>query len=95
MKGGIYENLISNMLVSNNYSLHFYKPKENDQEIEFLISKEANIIPIEVKSKNGRTESLNSYINNYNPKMTYKFIDGNAGNEDNIIVLPHYMAMYI
>lgn len=95
MKGGIYENLISNMLVSNNYSLHFYKPKENDQEIEFLISKEANIIPIEVKSKNGRTESLNSYINNYKPKMTYKFIDGNAGNEDNKIVLPHYMAMYI
>jgi len=95
MKGGIYENLISNMLVSNNYLLHFYKPKENDQEIEFLISKEANIIPIEVKSKNGRTESLNSYINNYKPKMTYKFIDGNAGNEDNKIVLPHYMAMYI
>lgn len=95
MKGGIYENLISNMLVSNNYSLHFYKPKENDQEIEFLISKEANIIPIEVKSKNGRTESLNSYINNYKPKMTYKFIDGNAGNDDNKIVLPHYMAMYI
>ena len=98
MKGGIYENLISNMLVSNNYSLHFYKPKENDQEIEFLISKEANIIPIEVKSKNGRTESLNSYINNYKPKMTYKFIDGNAGNagnDDNKIVLPHYMAMFI
>lgn len=95
MKGGIYENLISNMLISNNYPLHFYKPKENDQEIEFLISKDANIIPIEVKSKNGRTESLNSYIKNYKPKITYKFIDGNAGNEDNKIVLPHYMAMYI
>ena len=81
------------MLLSRNYSLHFYKPKENNQEIEFIISKDSNIIPIEVKSKNGKTESLNSYIERFNPRLTYKFIDGNAGKVDNKITLPHYMAM--
>ena len=95
MKGGIYENLIANMLLSNGFDLHFYKPKENDQEIEFVISKNANIIPIEVKSRNGKTESLNDYIKKYKPNTTYKFIDGNAGNVDNKITLPHYMAMFI
>ena len=95
MKGGIYENLIANMLINNGYDLHFYKPKENDQEIEFVISKNANIIPIEVKSRNGKTESLNEYIKKYKPSITYKFIDGNTGNVDNKITLPHYMAMFI
>ena len=93
MKGGIYENLIANMLLSRNYSLHFYKPKENNQEIEFVISKDSNIIPVEVKSKNGKTKSLNCYIESFNPKLTYKFVDGNAGRADNKITLPHYMAM--
>lgn len=95
MKGGVYENLIANMLLSKGYSLHFYKPKENDQEIEFVISKNAEIIPIEVKSKNGRTESLNSFIKKYNPKIVYKFIDGNSGKTDNKVTLPHFMAMYL
>lgn len=95
MKGGIYENLIANMLLSNGYDLHFYKPKENNQEIEFVISKNANIVPIEVKSKNGSTESLNCYIESFKPNISYKFIDGNAGRIDNKITLPHYMAMFV
>ena len=95
MKGGIYENLIANMLLCNGYDLHFYKPKENDQEIEFVISKDANIIPIEVKSKNGSTESLNIYMERFKPNVAYKFIDGNAGRIDNKITLPHFMAMFL
>lgn len=95
MKGGIYENLIANMLLCNGYDLHFYKPKENDQEIEFVISKDANIIPVEVKSKNGSTESLNTYMEMFKPNVAYKFIDGNAGRIDNKITLPHFMAMFL
>ena len=95
MKGGIYENLIANMLLCNGYDLHFYKPKENDQEIEFVISKDANIIPVEVKSKNGSTESLNIYMERFKPNVAYKFIDGNAGRIDNKITLPHFMAMFL
>ena len=95
MKGGIYENLIANMLLCNGYDLHFYKPKENEQEIEFVISKDANVIPVEVKSKNGSTESLNAYVKEFKPVITYKFIDGNAGRIDNKITLPHYMAMFV
>ena len=95
MKGGIYENLIANMLLCKGYDLYFYKPKENNQEIEFVISKNANIIPIEVKSKNGSTESLNDYMKKFKPYVAYKFIDGNAGRIDNKITLPHFMAIYV
>lgn len=95
MKGGVYENLISCMLLSKNYSLNYYKPKENTQEIEFLISKDANIIPIEVKSKNGVTKSLNDYIKTFKPEAAYKLIDGNCGSSNNRITLPHYMTMFL
>ena len=56
-------------------------------EIEFVISKDSNIIPIEVISKNGKTESLNYYTERFKPKLSYKFIDGNAGRVDNIATL--------
>lgn len=64
-------------------------------EIEFVISKDSNTTPIEVKSKNGKTESLNYYIERFKPKLSYKFIDGNAGRVDNKITLPNYMAMML
>lgn len=64
-------------------------------EIEFVISKDSNIIPIEAKSKNGKTKSLNFYTERFKPKLSYKFIDGNAGRVDNKITLPHYMAMML
>ena len=80
-------------LVSDTYERDLNKYL--DQEIEFVISKNAEIIPIEVKSKNGRTESLNSFIKKYNPKIVYKFIDGNTGKTDNKVTLPHFMAMYL
>ena len=95
VKLGIYENIIAEMLIKKGYKLHYYKPVENDQEIEFLISKQGKIYPIEVKAKNGSTISLNRYIDKFHPEKTYKFIDGNIGKENERLTLPHYMAMFL
>ena len=94
-KGGIYENLIAEMLVKRGYRLHYFKEGESNQEIEFIISKNASIIPIEVKSKRGATVSLNKYIDKYQPETAIKLIDGNMGIESVKITMPHYMAMFL
>ena len=94
VKGGIYENLIACMLMQKGDPLYFYKPDENDQEIEFIISRNAQAVPIEVKAKRGETISLNSFIERRKPAVAYKLIDGNVGKADQKITIPHYMAMF-
>ena len=95
IKGGIYENIISTMLLQNGHNLYYYKPMENNQEIEFLIEKNGKIRPIEVKARNGATVSLNSFIENFHPEIAYKFIEGNIGRMGNKLSLPHYFAMFL
>lgn len=94
-KGGIYENLICDMLIKKGYNIHYYKTENNSQEIEFLITQNSNIIPIEVKSGNGSSISLNNYIQEYKPPYAYKLINGNLGVNESKITLPLYMAMFI
>ena len=94
-KGGIYENLVFDMLIKRGFVLNYYKNDRNTQEIEFLYADDGQVIPIEVKSKNGATVSLNSFISEYDPPFAYKLISGNVGVLDKKITLPLYMAMFI
>ena len=94
-KGGIYENLIFDILYKRGFSLNYYKKADNVQEIEFIFEHDGSVIPIEVKSKNGETESLNSFTRDFNPPYAYKLIDGNIGVNGVKISLPQYMAMFL
>lgn len=94
-KGGIYENLIADMLIKKNIPLVYYKSENSTLEIEFLINSEINIIPVEVKAGNSATASLNSYLQKFKPEYAYKFITGNAGENENKRTLPLYMAMFL
>lgn len=93
-KGGIYENLIFDILHKRGFKLYYYK-KNDSLEIEFLFEKEGSAIPVEVKSKKGENVSLNSFIADFNPAFAYKLIDGNIGVSGNKITVPQYMAMFI
>ena len=94
-KGGIYENLIFDILYKRGYHLNYYKRQDNTQEIEFLFEQNEAAIPVEVKSKKGETESLNNFIKEFEPPYAYKLIDGNVGVNETKITLPQYMAMFI
>lgn len=94
-KGGIYENIISESLLKRGYKLYYYKTQNSSMEIEFVIEKNGEVIPIEVKAGNDSTPSLNSFINKYYPKVSYKFVNGNVGFLDGKKTLPHYMVMFI
>ena len=94
-KGGIYENVISECLLKNGYTLHYYKPSSNSQEIEFIIEKDCEVMPIEVKAGNTSTISLNNFITEFKPSSAYKLVNGNVGFNGAKKTYPHYMVIFI
>lgn len=93
-KGGIYENVISESLIKQGYNLFYHKPNDN-RELEFLLEKNGEVIPVEVKAGNTATISLDDFIREYEPKEAFKFVDGNVGVADGKITLPHYMIIFL
>lgn len=93
-KGGIYENFVAETLIKNGYTLHYYKPNDNS-ELEFIIEKDGEVLPIEVKAGNTATKSLDSFINEYAPSIALKLIGGNVGMIDSKLTIPHFMTMYL
>jgi predicted AAA+ superfamily ATPase len=94
-KGAIYENLVADILLKKRISLNYYKPSENYQEIEFLLSKNGGIIPLEVKAGNSATISLDTFIKDFKPQYALKLITGNVGVTGTKITMPLYMAMFL
>lgn len=93
-RGAIYENIIAESLVKLGYTLHYYKPDDN-HELEFLIEYNDEVLPIEVKSSNSQTVSLNNFIRDFKPSIAYKLISGNVGYSDSKFSIPHYMIMFL
>lgn len=94
-KGGIYENLVFDLLHKRGVALRYWRRRDSTQEIEFLLERDGDIVPVEVKSKRGATTSLNGFIEQYAPRMAYKLIDGNAGRDGCKVTLPHFMATFL
>lgn len=95
-KGGLYECVIADILYKKGFILYFYKNETTRKEVDFIIQKDGNVIPIEVKSGNTRATSLNKVFKKWPEIETaYKFVDGNMGKEGSIITAPLYMAMFV
>lgn len=93
-RGGIYENIISECLVKRGYTLHYYKP-DDDHEVEFLIERDGEVLPIEVKAGNTASVSLNNFIRDFSPSKAYKLIANRNGLSGVKETLPHYFVLFI
>lgn len=97
-KGGFWEAAAADALYKNGYTMHFYKNETSSKrEIDFLIIKEGNLVPVEVKGGNSSAVSLNSLMKNTAElPYAYKLVDGNVGvSEHRVITIPLYMVMFI
>ncbi len=93
-KGAIVENYVAMELSANNYELYYYS--DDRMEIDFIIQRHDEIIPIEVKSKrNKRSRSFNKYMKQYSPSRGIRITQGNFGLKDNIKSIPLYAAFCI
>ena len=93
-RGGIYENVIAESLLKRGYTLYYFKP-DSEHEIEFLIEKNGEVVPVEVKAGNNPSISLNDFINRFVPSVAYKLIGGKNGISGIKVTLPHYFVMFI
>lgn len=94
-KGGIFENLVFDILNKRNKELFYYKNENNTKEIEFLYENIDGVVPVEVKSKKGRAISFVSFVEEFKPKNAYKVIYGNQGSVNGYMTIPYYMLMFI
>jgi len=89
-KGAFTENYIAQELkISLQKELYYWA--NNTSEIDFLISYEDVVIPIEIKSGfNTKAKSLKVYIEKYNPKITIRSSLRNFNHSHNIYDVPLY-----
>ncbi len=92
-KGAIFENIIAQVLYSQGNKLYFYNRK-NTLELNFVLSKNGKITPIEVKANN-KAKSLSTILKENKDMEGIKLVYGNVGYSNNILTLPLYMAMFL
>ena len=102
-EGMIMENIVAQMLRRNGHKLYFYSRsdpdhRENHMEIDFLITENKKIAPVEVKSGNYRSHaSLDKFRKKFSRKIgtSYILYTKDVMEKDGILHLPLYMAMFL
>lgn len=94
-KGGMAENYVDLQLTINGYRTYYWE-SERGAEVDFIIQREGNLIPIEVKSAdNTKAKSLKIYMDAYKPEYAIKLSAKNFAFEDNKKTIPLYAAFCI
>ena len=94
-KGGMAENYVNVQLSINGYHTYYWESKRG-AEIDFVIQRDGQLIPIEVKSAdNTRAKSLKVYMDTYKPSYAIKLSTKIFAFEDNKKIVPLYAAFCI
>lgn len=93
--GPLTENYVANELKSKGYELYYWE-SDGKAELDFMIQKGIDIVPIEVKtSTHTKSRSLDIYIKMYNPKYAIRISEKNFGLENDIKSVPLYAVFCI
>ena len=93
--GPLTEHYVANELRTKGYEIYYWE-SEGKAELDFLIQKDTDIIPIEVKSSvHTKSRSLDLYIKRYNPKYAIRISEKNFGLENGIKLVPLYAVFCI
>ncbi|MCH5345589.1 MAG: ATP-binding protein [Muribaculaceae bacterium] len=101
--GFIYENVVAQMLRSAGHKLYYYTFRDKNEEsksvrsyeIDFLISRDSKICPIEVKSSGYAThKSIDMFRNKYSSRIKERYLlyTKDLRKEGDLFCLPVYMA---
>ena len=94
-KGGMTENYVNVQLTISGYTTYYWE-SDRGAEVDFVIQREGQLIPVEVKSAdNTKAKSLKVYIDTYKPTYAIKLSARNFGFEDGKKTVPLYAAFCI
>ncbi len=97
-KGALYESVVGEALYKQGYSLFYYKRGDGTLEEDFFIRDTENLIPVEVKARGGKSQSLRSLVKNdkYSDiRWGLKLSLNNIGFENSIYTFPYYCSFLI
>ena len=95
-KGGMTENYVNTQLVCSGFRTCFWRNEKGTNEIDFIVSIEGKLVPVEVKSSSHvKTASLNEYIKRFAPAYSLRISERNFGFENNIKSVPLYAVFCI
>lgn len=93
--GPLTEHYVANELRTKGYEPYYWE-SDGKAELDFLIQKDVNIIPIEVKSSvHTKARSLDLYMKKYNPDYAIRISEKNFGFENGIKSVPLYAVFCI
>ncbi|MBR6050963.1 MAG: ATP-binding protein [Clostridia bacterium] len=96
--GAIYENAVAQELKAHGFDLYYFRSKKQG-ELDFIVEKDGEVLPIEVKS--GKDYKKHAALSNvmanddYKIPIAYVFHNGNVEQTDRVIYLPVYMLMFL
>lgn len=91
-KGALVENYVAQSLKARGYELYYWATDSPPAEMDFVIQKEGNVLPIEVKyDQNVHARSMKHYIRIYSPKQVIRISARNFGVDENgVMSVPLY-----
>jgi len=91
-KGALTEQFVlQQLLVQNICNINYWSSQNARAEVDFVIQRENQVIPIEVKSEeNLRAKSLKVFQNKFNPPVTIRVSMANYRQESTLINVPLY-----
>lgn len=96
--GAIFENVVAQELHAHGWNLHYFNSKKQG-EIDFLIERDGDVIPIEVKSGKDyqRHNALSNIMSNEAYSLPEAIVLGgaNLSQSGRIVYAPMYMTMFI
>ena len=96
--GAIYENAAAQELRAHGFDLYYFKSKKQG-ELDFIVEKDGEVLPIEVKS--GKDYKKHAALSNvmanddYGIPVAFVFSNGNVEKTDRVCYLPIYMLMFL
>lgn len=95
-KGALTENAILQSLVSQNDAMPYYWSSENRAEVDFVLQRPTDIIPVEVKSETRISgKSLSVYTNKFSPRLRIRFSMNNLKENDGLLSCPIPLADWV
>ena len=95
-KGGMTENYVGVQLIRSGFKTYFWRNEKGTQEVDFIVSLQGRLTPIEVKS-GGRVgaASLREYVKRFAPVYSIRISEKNFGYENEIKSVPLYAVFCI
>lgn len=93
--GPLTEHYVANELKVNGYELYYWE-SNGKAELDFMIQKNTDIVPIEVKTSiHTKSRSLDLYMKTYKTNYAIRISEKNFGFENNIKSVPLYAVFCI